>query len=343
MNASTNTSSVRLIKSTDDNKCWFQELSWKDLTINTLKSKFAPDGAEFLPAKVLRGKDVIWAFSKGAAASMAFLREYGDEPIIALTTKNSVLDVIFLADIGKEEVVRVKGREVKIPARPFTEVALCKRAISEDLGRDAVYSNEESVALKAHDQQVNAARVHADQEERNANLREQEEARRRRAAEQATKIEKIMARKEVSCYTKDGGKPRRGKPVVGNEWECLKNGMFCISVSSYDEKTGEHGELFECFRVRKDGARCSKQSAEAVQMEPIVAAKAAELEAEDVRQIEVAGKIRMVPIYIGVKPSEVPLSIPFAVEQDKVLTVYQRNSAGKLGTMGVVRQQSAAA
>lgn len=342
MNAS-ETVSIKTTREWDDGKFWYQELGWKDLTINALKSKFAPYGAEFLPAKVLRGTDVIWAFSKDAAVSMAFLREYGDEPVIALTTKNSILDVIFLADIGKEQVVKVKGREVKIPARPFTEVALCKRAISEDLGREALYSNEENVALKIHDQQVNAARIRADQEERNANLRQQDEARERRVAEQAAKIEKIMARKEISCYTKDGGKPRRGKPVVGNEWECLKNGTFCISTSSYDEKTGEHGELFESFRVRKDGARCSKQSAEEVQTQPVVAAKASELEAEDVRQIEVAGQIRMVPIYIGVKPSDVPLSIPFAVQQDKVLTVYQRNSAGKLGTMGVIRQQSAAA
>lgn len=341
MNAS-GTSSIQLVNSWNDPFAQYQELRWKDFVITTRMAKNAPDGAEFLPSKVVQGVREVWRFDKEGRASMVFLREYGDEPVLALSTHKRLLEVLFVRDIPLIMTVKVAGKETKIPARSITALALCKRDLAEDLRREAEYTSDELKTLAEYDRVANEKKIAEDRQRQLLKQQQEEEARQKAAAEQTVKINKILARPEIHCYTKETGAPRRGKPVVKDEWQCLKNGTFCILVASYDLATGEHGQLIESFRVRKEGSRVSKERAEEVQATRIEQRAPTEVEAEDVKTFIIGNEEIMMPVYSDVKPTSINFPRPFAVRVKEVTTLYHRDETGKLRTLGTVRHQASA-
>lgn len=335
-----NPSPIDLVNSWSDNYAQYQELSWRNFIITRRLAKSAPAGAEFLPSNITQGGREIWRFDKDSEATMAFLREYDNEPVLALSTPRKLLDVLFIADITLIMTVKIKGgKEKKIPARSLIALALCKRELAKDLAREPVYTSDEMLVLKAHDQKVGEEARRKAHDERSDNLRKKEEGRVASIAVHEGKVKSIMNRQEVRCFTVDYGQPRRGRPVVGNEWECLKNSTFCILVDSYDNETGKCGNLIESFRVRKDGAKAKRQDIEKVQLERVENAVAGDIEAEDVETFTVNGEAMLMPVYVGVKPSLIKLLQPFAIREEKVDTVYRRKENGSLETIGHVRRQ----
>jgi hypothetical protein len=344
--AQTKTPVINVTKEWSDPSATYQEISWSNYVITTRLAKNAPPDAEFLPSKVTtnEGRE-LWRFSKQGNASMAFLREYGDELLIAATTPYSLVEIVFIADILKTVQVKVQGVEKTIPARPIIKIALAKREVADELQRDAILSQEEVMALKQYDEKERAARIAREAAVKHAAEQQQKEEHDRAVAVKTEKINKIMARQEIHCFTADGGQPRHGRPVVGTEWECLKNSQFCILVSSFNEETREAGELIEAFRVAKNGSKVKKQNPERVQRQQVQAipkgSLAMEIEAEDLREVEVGGQVLMVPIYTGVKPSDIKLPVPFGVRGGNAITVYV-SEGEKLRTLGIVRSQAEA-
>ncbi|MEZ0209152.1 MAG: hypothetical protein ACAH17_03205 [Candidatus Paceibacterota bacterium] len=336
-------SPINVIREWNDFNAQYQELSWKNFVITRRLSNIAPPSAEFLPSKITQDGRTIWQFNKDDPATMAFLREYGDEPVLAFSTKIALLDVLFVADITLIMTVQVKGKSVKIPARPLTELAICKRDLADDLVRDPLFSNQEVLALKAYDQVLNEVVAREAQERRLAKIKEKEQSRELDIAMHDAKVKRILSRQDINCFTVDFGQPRHGRPVVGNEWECLKNNTFCILVESYDNTTGAYGKLIESFRVRKGGSKVSKQNVEAVQTTRVENAVTGDIEAEDVDMFTINGQAMLVPIYVGVKPSLVRTGTPFAIRNDHADVIYRRNDKDVLETLGTVRRQAQAA
>lgn len=332
-----NATSFTVVKDWHEGAANYQELKWGDFIITLRLADSAPKDAESLPSKVTEGSKIWWQFDKTGPATMTFLREYGDEPVLVMTNRHQVLEILFLKDLPLIMRVKVKGGlERVIPARSITELALCKREMAIDMVREPVFTNEEKTALQIFD----AEQRKKDQAARARAQREAAAEKSAKAAEHAAKIAKIMARPEVVCYTKSNGDRRHGYPVIGDEWMSLKNSTFCILVASYDETTGEHGDVIECFRVAKNGTRVSKMGTEEVQAEKIsTATTVEELEAEDVLKVDIAGEVLMVPLYVNVKPSDVQLP-RFAVASAGKATVYCRKGKN-LHTLGVLEHQMA--
>ena len=326
-----------------DSGAQYQELAWKDFVITRRLANNAPADAEHLPTKVEQFGKLVWRFNKEGRATMTYLREYGDEPVLVFTSRYSLFEVLFVADIPKMSPIKVKGENVFIPVRPITDIALCKRAMSEDLNREPMYTGAEKNALHEYDKAESAARTQKAEAQRQAQIEALAAETAKKEQDRVNRVSRIMSRKEIACYTSDGGNHRHGRPVVGNEWECLKNNMFCILVASYDDKSGTHGSLIECFRVAKSGSKVKKQHVEAVQLQLMNTKRPtevpAEIEAEDVGQFKVVNKMLSVPIYTGVKPSLIKIAQPFAIRDKTVTTLYSRES-GSLRSIGIVRHEA---
>ncbi len=352
MNAVTNVpvEGIRRTNIWSDTKAQYEEHSWKEFRVVCRMALNAPVGAEYLPTFVEQAGKQVWHFDKNGPATMVFLREYGDEPVLALTTKREVLDALFLCDLGKRATVRLKGgKEVTLPARPITEIALCKQALAEDLERQAVFTAFEQQALDEMNAEERAKSEAAAQAKREAEEKKRRDEHEARVLAQAAKLGKILARKKITAYTKVGNNFRRGIPVTGNEWEALADNTNCISVESFDDKTGVHGAVIECFRVAKTGARVKRHNVEVVHLlDPDVAtpsgcSSADALEAEDIGKFLIGGKMVMMPVYADIKPSLIPFQQPFAVRVGTTTTIYHRENGGVLKSLGIVRQQPATA
>lgn len=352
MNAVTNASveGIHRTNTWSDSKAQYEEYMWRNFRVVCRMALSAPVGAEYLPTFVEQAGKQVWHFDKEGPASMVFLREYGDEPVLALTTKLEVLDTLFLCDLGKQTTIRLKGgKKVTLPARPIIEIALCKQALAEDLDRRPAFTTFEQQALDDMNAEERARSEAASRAKREAEEKKRRDEHEARALAKAAKLGKILAREKITAYTKAGNNFRRGIPVTGNEWEALADNTKCISVESFDDTTGVHGAVIECFRVARTGARVKPQNIEEVHLldHEVVASSGCSptdiLEAEDIGKFLINGKVIVMPVYADIKPSLVQLQQPFAVRVGPTTTIYHRENGGTLKSLGIVRQQPAAA
>ena len=88
---------------------------------------------------------------------------------------------------------------------------------------------------------------------------------RRQAERDAQKTERdrikalLMARPRLKGYAGPTAKYWNGTPVVGDEWQKLEAGTYCVGVESYDDNNKTHGPVVACFIIRKDGTRKTKK------------------------------------------------------------------------------------
>lgn len=242
-----------------------RKATWEGFSLDLIMSPNAPANAEFLPAKIEKDGVECWSFKKDHPyyRGLATLVEYNDELVIVLATRfnlDMVLPVRDLPNMQKIAGEFVGGRKLKA----FVSM---KGEIAEELGLTPVWSKREANMLRALDQaaaEANAEVTRAVHAARIAARAEEERRRERERAEREARRARIASRKKIVAFTATGDR-RIGVPVVGNEWMVLRDGSFCISVTSYKEKTGAVGDYLESFEVlKRGGGNPSRKSVAAV-------------------------------------------------------------------------------
>lgn len=228
------------------------------LKVETLKSKNAPEGAEFLPSKVVNAKgETLWKFDKNRyLGAYAWLREVDDDDlIIAYATRSAVYEVIPVKDLPSMRLVKDdSGRMSYEGGRNSQAIVELKLIIAEDLGLEPIFSTSEALIAKLLRRRKAEARAEAEAEQK----AQAQAAREARVREQQLRITRILERKPLIGFTADGQR-LTGIPVVGDEYQSLPHGKWVMLVESYDESTGKAGDIIEHFVVSKTGSgRVSK-------------------------------------------------------------------------------------
>lgn len=256
-------------ETTDDRGFQLRTALFEGFEIQQLRSPRAGADAEFVPARVVFEGREVWSFAKDhksqGFAGMAFLREVGDELVIMLATKRDLCEIIPVHDLAHRQRV---GGEV-IGGRKLKDIVVLKELLAKVERLNPIWSLREEKMRTAISQALTATREAAMKAEAEAAERE----RAQRLAERDAKRAEITGRKRIYAQTLSGDR-RHGYPVVGDEWLILGDGIFCISVTSYNSETGTIGELIESFVVKKNGAKKVRQGVVAVTKEPSPASQA---------------------------------------------------------------------
>jgi hypothetical protein len=242
---------IKFSEETVDHAEWVaQTAQLGDLVITLGKSKKAlSDSAEFLPNRVMKGKEVLWRFDKSYVGCFAFLREVNGEWIVVYTSKQEVADVIPILDLANAIQLADGQYDWKRPALERLELKLAAATLMNLKAR--LSPVEMILERKLAEMHAKAAA------ERSAALREEEQQRyeARRAEKQARKKE-LMTRMRTVVYTANGDK-KVGIPVVGDEWQSLGDGVDCVAVASYTD--GQATSPTEHFFVKKEGSKKTRQ------------------------------------------------------------------------------------
>jgi hypothetical protein len=256
--------SLKMVEEKDAGAMLVRVYEVHGLVIETLKSKSAPEGAQFLPAKVSDQNGVIlWQYSKGRfRGAFAWLLEVNGEYVVAYASKTEVFEAISIKDLPHLRVVLdAKGKEVYEGGRGIVGAIELKRAVAEQMKRKLVYTDAEQMILrvikKREDEALAAERKAAAEQaatERSAREREKQE-----------RVGKIMARPRLVAYDEKGSR-LSGVPVVGKEYEMLSDGTHVIVVERIDED-GKGVDPGEYFVVNKTaGGRISRANARLVSL-----------------------------------------------------------------------------
>jgi hypothetical protein len=243
-----------VVLSTEDAGAVFvQKATCGEFTIESIKSKKAPEHSEFLPAKVLKDGQVLWSFKGNHPGyhGLARLVGFGDEFVIVLCTKVTLHDVVPIADLPDIKWMPDSGR---LGGRKLRETVVLKEAIANKLGLQPAWSvREDQMLVAVHRQQAEAQRLaRAEQVRLEAEAQrlanEQREAARK---ERELKRREITSRKRLHVFTASGDR-RSGIPVVTDEWKILPADVFCVQVESYNAETGAYGGAVESFVTKKN-------------------------------------------------------------------------------------------
>lgn len=225
-----------------------QETVWREYRIKSLLSNNAPAGAVYLPSMVQVDGQTLWAFKTQHLGyrGRAMLVEYGDELVIVLVTKqhlDMVIPVANVCDITWTDAGNfVGGRDIKV-------LIQMKEALAKELSIEPVWSVRETQMRQAELGNRPSKPV----------VDEAEVARKRAAEERRRALEVLRAditgRRRLHVYAAQDGTRRSGFPVVGDEWKNLTADTYCISVESFDQKTGRFGTPIESFITARDKRR----------------------------------------------------------------------------------------
>lgn len=233
------------------NTVFTQKGRWGNFTIEMVKPKSAPPGAEFLVAQVRHRGITLWEFRRYRERypGVAKLRMIGGEPVIVLATRDAVHHVVPVRDLPSvlftDTYEIVGGRDLKLIM---------------DLKEESARILKTRPLWTIHEERLQAA-LEADQllQQRHAESEAQRQAVREKHARRAETRAKLLKRPQLIVHLQSGGR-MRGIPVVGDEWMRLPDKTSCVSVRSYSDKSGEYGEPIEWFMARKTcGGRVSRE------------------------------------------------------------------------------------
>lgn len=247
-----------------------RKATWEGFSLDLLMAPNAPMDAEFLPARVEKNGVEWWAFKKDHPhyRGLATLVEYDDELVIVLSTRFELDLVVPIRDLPQLKKI---GSEF-VGGRKLKELVLLKQSVAEEFNVRPNWSKREAemlCALERVSAEQNAEAVKAAEANRVDERRAEEDRRARERAEREARRERIASRKKIVAFTMTGDR-RIGIPVVADEWMVLRDGTFCILVSSYDEKTGKVDNSIESFSVvKKGGGNPSRKSIAVVSSENV--------------------------------------------------------------------------
>lgn len=230
-----------------------RKAEWEGFNLDLLLAPNAPADGEYLPARVEKNGVVWWSF-KGdhpGYRGLAALIDFEEELVIVLSTRFELDMVLPIRDLP---TMRKIGGEF-VGGRKLKELVLLKQTVAAEFNRRPNWTKRERNMLHALEQaaaEADAEAIKVAQAQRVAARAEEEARRERERAEREARRNRILARRKVIGYTSFGNR-RIGVPVTGDEWMVLRDGTFCILVTSFDEKTGTVGDLIESFAVLKKG------------------------------------------------------------------------------------------
>jgi hypothetical protein len=236
-----------------------------NLIIEFLLSEKAPENSQFLPANVYRtekdGKELpVWSYAwfkdEPGKWSQARFYQMPEGGIIGLIISinhpedrksgkkaDAIFRVFPLSDLSKAiPVSRGGGIMSYLGGMKIDELIDVKVALSRKLANTyPVNNNEEKVFLRLKKEDEVAAK-------------EQERKDRLNATRELSK--QIMNRPKITVYS--GEKKIYGHPATEQEWTVSQVGTPIVMVSSYDQDTGDCGDLLEAFFINDKQGRKEK-------------------------------------------------------------------------------------
>ncbi|MEZ4195409.1 MAG: hypothetical protein R3B53_03415 [Candidatus Paceibacterota bacterium] len=228
---------------------------WEGFVLHMIRSLQRPDHDPHLPASVHQDGKLLWSYTRDHKGfrGLAQLFEHKGEYVIGLCCWHELYDVIPVRDLPK--MVKIGG--VFLGGRELDDIIQLKLELAKEHGLQPIWSDLQCqrVSQIREEQKLVTTPAKAKSNTSDTSKAKKLSARVAREARQA----KILKRSRQYVFTKNG-ESRNGVPVVGDEWMCLMDGTYCVSVSSYDDETGEVGEVQECFIVVKKGGGNPKQA-----------------------------------------------------------------------------------
>lgn len=208
------------------------------LTADLLLPRNAPEHATPLIGKLRKGSLLLWNFQCKDFDGRAHLIYVNDQAVIAYVNRDQVLTKIETI----ESIVSGQPTGIKATVQ-------LKYAAAEFIGCDHVELSKVEAKVSAKLDEERAEQAKADLAARAAERQRQNEE---RAALREARRQSIMARQELKLRT-SSGKILHGRPVVGDEWQCLADGTWVVRVSAYLD--GVTGDLIEHGVVSKKGGQ----------------------------------------------------------------------------------------
>ncbi len=247
-------------------------------TFELIRPATAPEDRPFWPAKVTGPTGTLWQYQRDHQGFKggAQIIEHDGEMFVILVERAKYLALV-LPIVDLPHLQRTNAGEW-IGGRKLKVIISIKEALAEKLNLEPLWTRLEG--------QLRAAEA---DEDRKAKEADQQKA---RAAEEAVRAEarrmkeemraEIARRRRLHVFTSSGDR-RHGLPVVGDEWLCLTDGVYCVAVESFDAATGNSGKPIEAFEVKKTNAKVRRENVVSVTTEnPIERKASAPLEVETV-------------------------------------------------------------
>lgn len=297
-----------------------------------------------LVKKIFRTKDrnVIFQFVAANYRTKVIVRTYEHGSVVyALTVADTVLlDVYPIAEMADWKMVGLEGRPV-FEGRKIRDTVYWKHVIAERLDLTPEYTGNERKVLAvlerewAEEARERRERFEAEQAAARAKAQAERDA---RAEARQKELSRILTRPILRGYSVEG-LPLSGVPVVGNEWEKLRDGAWCVGVESYDDETKTPGApTGEHFLVDKRG-HATKARVRKFVMNVAKASGAERLGAE---LINVGGKLEEVGVYTPeslehLKASGLNGGAIVGVREGDFLQLYRFNKKGYRPEGGLIK------
>ncbi len=205
--------------------------SEKTLKVIMLRARNLPPHVGFLVSKIETDGKKIWDYALDGEGNICLLVKALSEALIAHLEKGpqgKVLRVVPISHLGKHVNADI------------AKMISLKLAVGASLNRGHILTKPEQMVFQIKgDRFVAEQKARRDAEEAEANKRRQE------------RITRVMMREPIEVWTATGQR-RSGQPALYAEWPSLETGTQVVIVKSFDDSTGEYGEVVEAFKVGRE-------------------------------------------------------------------------------------------
>lgn len=194
-----------------------------------------------------------WVIGNYPKYSRAQWYENGDQKLIVIITKKTVIDIYDINHIDHYILTNVtsdgplyEGRNDKISHR-----LNLKKEIATKLHLEFKILHHEHVANQMMREQ------HLELVRREEEVKKEKIA--KRHAENEAKKQRILSRPILKGYSGENMERQfNGHPVVGDEWLKLDGGSYCVLVESYNDEDRTYGKPLTCFVIKRRGPEKTK-------------------------------------------------------------------------------------
>lgn len=205
-------------------------------------------------------KDGTWVWVKDNYPDNSRGQFYQDDAgkgYILIVTKSEIADVYEIAKLDKYVMVNLTKNGPKYDGRGRTpqEQITLKQSIATALDMHYKLTPSEEAMQQVIRNEERQKRLEA-----KAALDAQRQVERDAQKAERNRIKALLlARPRLKGYAGTTAKYFNGTPVVGDEWQKLEAGMYCVEVSSYNDEDKTYGQVLGCFIIKKEGTLKSKK------------------------------------------------------------------------------------
>lgn len=230
-------------------------------TVTVLDNEdFKDNPKAFSLVRSVTWKEGAWVWVKDNYPENSRGQFYQDDAgkcYILIVTKSEIVDIYEIARIDKYVLVGLSiktGPKYDGRGRSPQEQIMLKQTIATAIDMHYRMTASEEVVQQA---------IRSEERQKRLDAKAAEDAKRQEERD-AQKAERnriktlLLARPRLKGYAGPTAKYFNGTPVVGDEWQKLEAGMFCVEVESYKDDDKTHGPILGCFKIRKDGTLKTK-------------------------------------------------------------------------------------